>query len=215
MKLIASILAAAALMIPMSHQAAAGTTNDYTFTPPGLTHINPLWPLPTENMSDSGAQSIVQLKKALLDWALAEHNPDGTHKMGFVNSAMIPPGAITRQHFESNVTFQAFFGSNGVAQLPLSDVFVQWVWVPADYMTSSCWSVSWPLPFSNGVWWADAGTLTLDPSYNNAGGHYSTNEWAFARVHGWTLSNVFGSVNISGIWTPQFTNKVCVIGIGR
>lgn len=196
----------------------AATTNDYTYTGPGLTGLSELWPLPTEWMSDSGAQAIRQIKAALLNFATnsatGQHYLDGSHKTGFVTSAMIPTGAITRAHFGSNVTAQ-LLSSNGYSQLAMSDVFVQWAWSSNSYNTSSIFSISWPIPFTNDCWFADAGILLTNSAYNSGTNGFTTNEWSVARVLSKSVTNVWISLSISGTWTTQYQHRVSVLGVGR
>jgi hypothetical protein len=201
--------------------ARGATTNDYTYTGPGLTGLNPALPLPTEWMSDSGAQALRQLKAALLNFstnaATGQHNLDGSHKTDFIAPAMIPAGAIERRHFESNVTAQ-LIGSNGFAQLPLSDVFIQWAWWTNSSKTSTTWSVTWPTLFSNGVWFAKATAHAADSNWlENVGSpsSWSSNEWATASEAGWSSSNVFGTLRVSGAYSTQWLHRVSVIGVGR
>ncbi|MBI5683566.1 MAG: hypothetical protein HZC54_00665 [Verrucomicrobia bacterium] len=191
----------------------AVTTNDYSYTGPGMVNLNVTIPGPTERMSDSGWQSITNAKTSFRAWATNEHYLDGRHKTGFVSSAMIPTGAIVRAHFESNVTAQ-LCASNGYAQLPLSDVYLQWFWSTNIATTSSVWVVNWPLAFSNQCWWADAGALMFDNGAASPGS-YGTNEWVFARAIAWTTNTVTVVVNVSGSYSTGKTNRVCVLGLGR
>lgn len=195
------------------------TTNDYTYTGPGLTGINASWPLPTELMSLSGWQSIQQLRQAMLNFATnaatGQHYLDGSHKTGFVTSAMIPSNAITRAHFESNVTAQ-LLATNGYAQLPFGPV-VQWCWTSAGSKTSSIWNLSWPTTFSNGCFGAWATAVAGDNNFSwfsDPPATWSSNEWLHAQATSWSRSNVVGTLRCSGTFTASHDNRVCVIGLG-
>lgn len=189
------------------------TTNDYTFTPPGFSNINVSTPVPTEWIKDSGWQAIQQIKRAAISWASQEHDLAGRHQPGVISGAMIADGAIQRRHFESNVTAQ-LAATNGYAQLPLSDVFLQWVWTDSPGMkTSSIFSVSWPRAFSNQVWGAWASVVTSATNYQAT--TWSSNEWALAKVPIVSLTGATGNIHISGAWTTQYLHRACVFGLGR
>jgi len=197
--------------------ARGATTNNYDFTGPGLVGLNELWPLPTEWMSDSGAQSIRQLKAAMKHWATnasyGQHTLAGGHTNSFLTPAMVPAFGITRDKFDSNICAQVL-GSNGFAQLPMSDVYLQWCsWTNGSH-TSCVWNVNWPVPFSNGVWFATCGVVMSATNVYETGLH-STNEWSLARVVNWTATNASGTLNISGTVTTQFTHRISVLGVGR
>lgn len=213
--IVAVVLVYALALLAMTCRGA--TTNAYTFTGPGMVGLNELWPLPTEWMSDSGAQSIRQLKAAMKHWATnatyGQHTLAGGHTNSFLTPAMIPANGITREKFETNICAQ-LIGSNGYAQLPMSDVYFQWCWWTNGSKTSCVWSVDWPTPFTNGCWFAIPGVLMSDTNVYQTGIH-GTNEWSKARAVNWTTTNANGTLNLSGSVTTQFTHKICVMGIGR
>ena len=189
---------------------------DYTFTPPGLVHLDVTKPTPQERMDLSGAQSIQQLKSAFVAFATNEHYAAGGHKTNFLKGYMMPAGVLQTRHL-SNISYQVA-ASNGVAQLPATDVFLQWCWVDGTFLTSSIWSVSWPQPFTQMVWWADAGPflqMTQDPSTIPVSGTWNAAEYSSARCVTVTVNGVAGTISISGAWTTNQPHRVCVMGLGR
>lgn len=191
----------------------ATVTNDYRYTGPGMVNLNVTLPGPTEFISDSGWQAITNAKTAFKNWAATEHYLDGTHQTNFLQSWMVPANTLNVGHF-SNTVSQQFLGSNGYAQLPVSDVFLQWAQWTNGSQTTCAWRVSWPRAFTNDVWFADASVFSGDTNQWPKAG-WGSNEYAVARVSGYDLTSAWGTLTVVGTWTTQWLHKLSVMSFGR